>query len=114
MYDLFAQQAPTPSPADLFYVGFAVLTAVAMAHFPTVSTGQSRLRIVLDAVTVALCLFLLSWIFFLNTVFDTYREDRVALSVALVYPVFDLVVLTIAVVVLARADPRQRVVLVAC
>lgn len=111
IYDLFAQQAPTPSPADLFYFGFAVLTAVAIAQFPTVSTGQSRLRIVLDAVTVALCLFLLSWIFILNSVFDTYRDDRVALSVALIYPVFDLVVLTIAVVVLARAEPRQRAVL---
>ena len=39
IYDLFAQQAPTPSPADLFYFGFAVLTAVAIAQFPTVSTG---------------------------------------------------------------------------
>ena len=46
--------------------------------------------------------------FFLNSAFDAYRDDRVALSIALVYPVFDLVVLTIAVVVLARAEARQR------
>lgn len=111
VYDLFVEQSPTPSPADFFYVAFAVLAAVALAHFPTVSTGQSRLRIVLDAITVALCLFLLSWIFFLDTVFATYSEDWVALSVAVVYPVLDLVVLTIAVVVLARAEPRQRLVL---
>lgn len=104
VYDLVERRAPTPSPADVFNLAFAVLAAVAVAQFPTVSTGKSRLRIVLDAVTVALCLFLLSWMFFLNSAFDTYRDDRVALSIALVYPVFDLVVLTIAVVVLARAE----------
>ncbi len=108
VYDLFAQRTPTPAPADVFYLAFAVLAAVAVAQFPTVSMGQSRLRIVLDAVSVALCLFLLSWMFFLNSAFDSDREDRVALGVALVYPVFDLVVLTIAVVVLARAEARQR------
>ena len=109
--ELILHRAPFPSPADFFYLGYTVVAAVAMAHFPTGSAVQSRLRLVLDGLIVALCLFLLAWTIALNHVYETYREDRVALALALLYPVADLVVLTVAVVVLARAEGRLRIVL---
>ena len=110
--DLISDSAPpTPSPADFFYLLFAVLLVAGYAQLITTATQQGRLRLVLDAVTVALCLFLLAWILALDSVYETYREDREALAVAFLYPVFDLIALTMAVVVLVRADPRQRIML---
>ncbi|MGB3353766.1 MAG: EAL domain-containing protein [Mycobacterium sp.] len=102
--------SPFPSPADLFYLLFPVLAAVAMAQLPAV-LHQSRLRIVLDGATVALCVFLLLWIIWLQDVYDAYREDGLALGLALAYPLADVLVLSIAVAVLARAPVRQRAVL---
>ncbi|TPG35255.1 bifunctional diguanylate cyclase/phosphodiesterase [Mycobacterium hodleri] len=108
-YDVVLQrEPPSPSVADIPYLAFPVLAAVAMARFPTASTRQSRLRLLFDAANVALCLFLLLWMLVLNRVFDEYSHDKVTFSVALLYPVLDLVVLTIAVVVLARAEATQR------
>ncbi|GAB3226037.1 putative bifunctional diguanylate cyclase/phosphodiesterase [Mycolicibacterium hippocampi] len=101
--------SPFPSPADVFYLLFPVLAAVAMAQFA--ERHQSRLRIVLDGATVALCLFLLVWILALRDVYETYRDDGLALGVALVYPAADVVAVSVAIAVLVRADARQRVVL---
>ncbi|KGI67954.1 bifunctional diguanylate cyclase/phosphodiesterase [Mycolicibacterium rufum] len=112
LYELILrQEAPVPSAADAFYVVFAVLAVAAMTQFVTEPMRESRLRIALDGITVALCLFLLAWILALHTVYDAYRDDRAALFVALLYPASDLAMLTIAVVTLLRAEARQRVVL---
>ncbi|MBJ7337058.1 bifunctional diguanylate cyclase/phosphodiesterase [Mycolicibacterium sp.] len=112
VYDLFLQRdPPSPSPADVPYLIFPVLAAVSLAQFAAVSTQQSRLRLVFDALNVALCLFLLSWVLVLNRLYDTYTDDKVTFSMALLYPALDLVVLTIAIVVLARADSNHRRVL---
>ena len=112
VYELVPGVEPTtPSAADVFYLLFAVLLVAAFAQLITTATHQGRLRLLLDAITVALCLFLLAWVLALNSVFVTYREDRAALAVAFLYPVFDMIALTIAVVVLVRAEARQRVML---
>nr|WP_200845973.1 bifunctional diguanylate cyclase/phosphodiesterase [Mycolicibacterium vanbaalenii] len=98
-----------PSPADFFYLLFPVLAALAMAQFA--GRHQSRPRIVLDGATVALCLFLLAWILALKDVYETYRDDGVALGLALVYPAADVVAVSVAIAVTVRADARQRVML---
>ena len=104
-------RSPFPSPADFFYLSFTVLVAVAIPHFRTESFRQSRVRIVLDGATIAMCTFLLAWILGLNSLYDAYRDDRTALALALAYPAADIVALSVAVTVLARAHVRQRVVL---
>ena len=104
------QVSPFPSPADAFYLLFPLLAALAMAQFSAV-LRQSRLRIVLDGVTVALCVFLLLWIIWLQDVYDAYREDGLAMGLALAYPMADVLGLSVAVAVLARAPARQRAVL---
>ena len=112
VYDLVPGVEPTtPSAADVFYLLFAALLVAAFAQLITTATHQGRLRLLLDAITVALCLFLLAWVLVLNSVYNTYREDRAALAVAFLYPVFDMIALTIAVVVLVRAEARQRAML---
>ncbi|AFM17032.1 diguanylate cyclase (GGDEF) domain-containing protein [Mycolicibacterium chubuense NBB4] len=102
---------PYPSPADLFYVAFTLLAAVAMVQFPSEPTWRSRLRTALDGATVALCTFLLAWMLSLHRVYDTYRDDRFSLALALIYPIADVAALAIAVTVLARSKVGQRTVL---
>jgi diguanylate cyclase len=112
LYELVLRRdAPVPSVADVFYVVFAVLAVAASTQFVTEPMREARLRITLDGTTVALCLFLLTWILVLHTVYDAYRDDRAALFVALLYPAADLAMLTIAVVTLLRADARDRLVI---
>ncbi|KWX66246.1 bifunctional diguanylate cyclase/phosphodiesterase [Mycobacterium sp. NAZ190054] len=105
---------PFPSPADFFYLAFSVLAVpavLAMAPFGGSSRWRTGFRITLDGVTVALCIFLLAWIVALGSVYDTYREDRLALGLALFYPAADIVILAVTVAVLARVDVRHRWVL---
>ncbi|MGE0215056.1 putative bifunctional diguanylate cyclase/phosphodiesterase [Mycolicibacterium sp.] len=102
---------PFPSPADVFYLQFTVLAAFAVLMMARSSVGsvvQGKLRILLDGVMVALSAFLLAWILALNSVYDAYDDDKVAFALALLYPVADIGALAVAVLVLARAEVRQR------
>jgi diguanylate cyclase len=108
---LVLQRNPFPSLSDFCYLAFTLLAAVAMALFPTGPARESRVRLVLDGATVALCLFLLLWLLVLNKVYDTYRQHNGISVLALVFPVGGLVVLTTAVLVLGRAEARHRGVL---
>lgn len=103
------EEVPVPSLADGFYLVFAAVAAVAMTQFVAEPMRQSRLRIVLDSITVTLCLFLLAWLLALNDVYDAYRDDRLAVAIAFLYPAADIVMLTIAVVTLMRTTGGQRV-----
>jgi len=112
LYELVLRRdPPAPSVADIFYVVFAALAVTAITQFVGEPMRQARLRVVLDGITVALCLFLLTWILALHTVYEAYRDDRATLLVALLYPAADLAMLTIGVVTLLRADARDRVML---
>lgn len=105
---------PFPSPADAFYLVFSVLAVPAllmMGSYHRASLWHVTLRIALDGITVALCLFLLAWIFALRTVYDAYHDHKLELALALFYPLADIVILAVAVAVWARADARQRTVL---
>lgn len=111
VYDVLLRQPPSPSPADLFYLAFSVLVAAGLAQLLASGTLVSRLHLALDALTVSLCIFLLAWIFSLNRVVDMLRDDGVDLTLALVTPVVDMVVLSIAVLALARSRRRRPVAL---
>ena len=98
-----------PSPADGCYVAFTLLAGLAMALFPTWPLRGSRLRIVLDGVTVMLCLFLLMWTIALHGTYDSYLVvGRDIPVVQLLFPVGDLVVLTTALQTVVRAESRHR------
>lgn len=111
VFDTFLPVAPFPSPADFCYLLFTGLAIWAMVHMRTEPVGRSRLRTFLDGLTVGLCSFLLAWIVVLHVVFETYRDDTVALGLAFLYPVADIVALAVAVTVFARTGNGQRGVL---
>lgn len=102
---------PFPSPGDFFYMVFSALAIPAMLMMAPASSDKRRhadWRVVLDAMTVALCTFLLAWILVLNSVYDAYRGDGLGLILALFYPAADMAILAVAVAVWARVDSGQR------
>ena len=74
-----------------------------MVLFPIGYSGHSRTRFVLDGVIVAGALFEISWVFVLRSIFESDGTSRFALALALAYPVSDIAIVTVAVLVLARA-----------
>ncbi|MET0900341.1 MAG: EAL domain-containing protein [Mycobacterium sp.] len=102
------QVAPFPSLADAGYLLFPVAACTALVLFPVGYAGQSHVRALFDGVIVAGSLFVLSWAVGLDEVFAAGAESAFGFAVSLAYPLTDLVVLTIAALVLARARAGQR------
>jgi len=108
-YELWqGQYSPFPSLADAGYLLFPVGACVAFLFFPIGHTGQSEIRVVLDGLMVAGSLFLVLWVSVLRHLLDTAGASRLAVGISLVYPLTDLVMITVAVLVLARARAGQR------
>lgn len=53
-------------------------------------------------------LFIVSWVSVLRAVFTAHSVSHFALGLALAYPVSDLVLITVTVLVLARTHTGQR------
>ena len=65
----------------------------------------------LDGLIVAGSLFLVSWVTILGPIYAAEATDRLLFVVSLAYPVSDVVVLTLAAVVLVRSGPEHRLTL---
>ena len=102
------EQSPFPSVADVAYLIFPVGACLALVLFPVGYSGQSRTRLVLDGLIVAGALFAVSWVTVLRSVYDAGGAGRFAVGISLAYPVTDIVVLAVALLVLARARTSQR------
>ncbi len=102
------EQPPFPSVADVAYLIFPVGACLVLVLFPVGYSGQSRTRLVLDGLIVAGALFAVSWVTVLRSVYDAGGGNRFAVGVSLAYPVTDIVVLAVALLVLARARTSQR------
>lgn len=100
-----------PGLPDFTYLAFTVFAAVALALFPKSSTRPARMRMVLDGVTVALCLFLLFWVISLRPLYESYQSGHVTPVLSLVFAVGDMTVLTTAVLVVLRGTGSRRGVL---
>ncbi|MGW0158863.1 putative bifunctional diguanylate cyclase/phosphodiesterase [Mycobacterium sp. NPDC003323] len=111
VYDVILREPPSPSPADLLYLVFTVLVAAGLSQLLTATARVPRLNLLLDALTVSLCLLLLTWIFSLNRVFDSYRSGGAGLPLTMINALVDVVVLSVAVLALARSRRRRPVAL---
>ena len=107
-YERVLHQSPFPSLADAFYLLFPVGAGLATVMFPVGYSGQSRARFVLDGFIVAVALFEISWVLVLRSVFEAGGTSAFALGLSLTYPVADIVIITVAVLVLARARTGHR------
>jgi len=106
---LAGRQTPFPSVADAGYLLFAVLAVAGMLLWPSHALrGGARWRGLLDGVLVAGSLFTITWVSALGSVVHAGADSRFAFAVSLAYPVTDLVLLTLTVVVVAHARQASR------
>ena len=106
-YELIARrETPFPSFADLGYLLFPALALPGLLVRPSVAlSGRGWVRVVLDGAMIAGSLFNLSWATALGQVYHS-GGPVFSFAVSLAYPASDLMMLTVAVVVLAHARVR--------
>ncbi len=102
------EQPPFPAVSEIAYLLFPVGACLALVLLPAGYAGQSRIRMVLDGLIVAGALFVVFWAVVLHSAYTAGDADGFAVAVSLIYPVSDIVVLTVALSVLARARAGQR------
>ncbi len=107
-YENVLHQSPFPSLADAGYLLFPLGAGLAIVFFPIGYSGHSRTRFVLDGFIVAGALFEISWVLVLRSVYEAGGTSGFALGLSLAYPAFDIAILTVATVVLARARTGHR------
>jgi len=109
-YELIAgRDTPFPSPADLGFLLFPVLALVGLLARPSAAfAGQGRARVALDAALISASLIVVSWVTALGEVYRAGADSTFAAAVSLAYPGTDIVLLTVAVVIIAfaRVDAR--------
>ncbi len=117
-YEIIAgRQSPFPSAADVGYLLFPVLAGIALLLWPSAALhGTGRWRALLDGVLVAGALFVISWVTALGAIARAGGDSTLGYVVSLAYPVADLVLLTLAVLVVthSRQAARSGLELLAC
>ena len=113
-YEIGVQRsAPFPSLADVGYLLFPVFALAALLVRPSAAfDGKGRVRVLLDGLMVAGALFNLSWATTLGQVYHQGADSVSGLVVGMAYPVEDLIVLSVAVMVLVHARARAGLLLV--
>lgn len=111
-YEVVARLDPFPSLADVGYLILPVGAGLALLLYPDDYSNFSLGRVLLDGLIVAGSLFLVSWVTVLSPIYEASDPgDRLGLAVSLAYPLADVAILTIAVMVLIRAETHRRQVL---
>ncbi|MCV7348344.1 putative bifunctional diguanylate cyclase/phosphodiesterase [Mycolicibacterium rhodesiae] len=108
VYRLTEFEHPYPSVADAAYLALPIATAIAMLLLSSGFSRTSRTRLVLDALVVAGSFSIVGWIAVLEDLWKSAPDDRLRVAVSAGYPVLDAAVLTIGVLVVARAHAGQR------
>lgn len=111
-HEVVLGRVPFPSLADAGFLIFPVGACACLLLFPSESAEPFRGRVFLDGLLVAGSLFLVSWVTVLGPLYLAGGTDRLGFVVSLAYPVSDVVVLTVAAVVLVRAGNKCRLTLI--
>ncbi|MEH3141198.1 MAG: EAL domain-containing protein [Mycobacterium kyogaense] len=107
-YDLVLGEAPAPSWADAGYMSFLAGAGLCLIVLLTAAPPGTQLRVVIDGVIVAAAIFGAAWVIWLQTVYTAQQSDVLAVAVALVYPVTDIALVTIAGLMLLRTPHARR------
>jgi len=110
------RETPFPSPADLGFLIFPVAAAAAVLFFQAgTSATWSRARAATDGLIVATSLFIISWVVVLHDVYAAGGDNGFAFAISLAYPVGDIVVCALALLLISRLDTdRLPMALVSC
>jgi hypothetical protein len=111
-YQVVAPPAPYPSGSDLFYLSAFVLAGGGLVTFPIGSRESGdRARLFLDGLAVRGSLLYVSHLLVLRTVFANLG-DGLAAAVLAAYPLADVLLGSLAVLLLSRSAARWRLDLV--
>ncbi|MCV7435075.1 putative bifunctional diguanylate cyclase/phosphodiesterase [Mycolicibacterium bacteremicum] len=103
-------RAPFPSVADIGYLLFYVALCAALLTLPAAASVHLQARLILDGVIVAGSLFVILWAAGLADLAHRADGRGWAFAISLAYPLADLVLLTIALLIVSAAPVRRRAV----
>ncbi len=106
-YQFFAAAQPYPSMSDAFYLAALPLAATALLCFPTPRGRRSlRVRTLLDGLIVAGSVLFISTALVLRDLLAAATGSWLAKSVFLTYPLADIVLVTLAILLIVRTRSR--------
>ncbi len=97
-----------PPAAMVAFLLFPLVACVALLLFPGRYPRAARVRILLDGTIMAASLFVVAWVALLRNVYSTTRVDSLREVLSLGCPIAGVLTLTVAVLVLARANAEWR------
>lgn len=108
VYELaLRDETPFPSVADVGFLGFPVGAVVALALFPAGASRHDRRRMSLDGLMVASAIAVISWATALGAVVDAGGDSILATAVSVAYPLTDIALLVLCILVLARSTTHR-------
>lgn len=99
---------PAMSWADTGYVAFLAGAALCLVFLLSTTAPQTQARLLLDGVIVSAALFGLAWVTVLQTVHSVRAGNSADMAMALAYPIVDIALITVAVLMLVRAPAGRR------
>lgn len=111
VYDLVLKvSVPVPSWADLGYLSAIPLAVAALVSHPALKEGAARrTRATFDALVLATAVGFVSWSFVLGPLWRHTDLTTLGGVVAVAYPFGDIVMLSLALLVVRGLPPRNRV-----
>ena len=109
-YDILRKvPVPFPSPADAGFLSAVPLCVAGLVAFPGVARRvSSRLRGLLDAALLAGSLLFISWALMMGPSFHGIRGGALQQALSVSYPAGDVVVVSLALIVLIGAGKSSR------
>jgi diguanylate cyclase len=101
-------QPVIPPLINAGFLLYPLAACITMLVFPAGSAGGARYRMALDGAIVAASLFVVAWVTVLRHAYATTGMKGSTAVVSLAYPVLEIMAVTVAVLVLARAHPGWR------
>gem|GEM_PF-5810385 len=101
---------PFPSIADFFYLAFYPLFLVGVVLFPgDPPRGRDRIKVTLDILIISITVGLYLWHFILAPIVsEAIRGITPELLLSLAYPLFDLFILAVVILILTLSHPGVR------
>src|SRR5579859_2020628 len=99
---------PFPSPADALYLAGEAVLIAGLLSFPSSPTGaSSRSRVTIDGLVIAISLLYIAWGFGLGALYTNDHIPFLTGAVGLAYPVADMVMVTVLLLVLRRVPSTE-------
>ena len=101
------REMPFPSVGDVGFLAFPVFAMVALLVFPARASRSDRRRMAFDGLTTACAIALVSWSTALGAVFSENGDSMLTNAVSLAYPLSDIALLVMCVLVMSRASGHR-------